>query len=226
MWTQFVEWIGSILETLTQMNGGSLGLAIVVLSLVVRFSLVPVSIYVGRRTIVHKRNMDRLKPQLEKLKEKYKDEPASLQKETIALFKKEGVSPIDGKSMLVTFLQAPIFMAVFSAIRSGLTKSSESFLWIKNLAKADLWLALLVGFLTYIMMNLIPEMPESAKTLMVFFQVILSVVIVSQIASGVGIYWATGSLVGIVDKLLLRLSLKLWPVAIETPGTVSAASHS
>jgi len=170
--------------------------------------------------------MDRLKPQLEKLKEKHKSDPARLQKETVALFKKEGVSPVDGKSMLVTLLQAPIFMAVFSAIRNGLAKSSESFLWIKNLAKADLYLALLVGFLTYVMMSLVPEMPESAKTLMVLFQVILPVVIVSQIASGVGIYWATGSLVGIVDKLLLRLSLKLWPVASESPMTTGNASTS
>ncbi len=222
MWTYFVNGIGSILETLTQLNGGSLGLAIVILSLVVRLGLVPISIYVGRRTIVQKRNMDRLKPRLEKLKEKYKDDPARLQKETVALFRKEGVSPVDGKSMLVSILQAPIFIAVFSAIRNGLTNSSGPFLWIRNLAKPDLYLAVLVGFLTYIMMSLIPELPESAKTVMAVFQVMLSVVVVSQIASGVGIYWATGSLVGIVDKLLLRLSLKLWPLA----GQVSPMSRS
>ena len=67
-------------------------------------------------------------------------------------------------------------------------------------------------------------MPESRKTLLVAFQVILSVVIVSQIASGVGIYWATGSLVGIVDKLLLRLSLKLWPVFDEVSVATSSPS--
>ncbi len=225
MWTQFVNWIGSILETLAQMNGGSLGLAIVFLSLVVRLSLIPVSLYVGRRTIVQKRNMDRLKPQLESLKEKYADDPVKLQKETVALFKKEGVSPIDGKSMLVTLFQAPVFMAVFSAIRNGLAKSSESFLWIRNLAKADVYLALIVGFLAYVMMILTPDLPESAKTMMIWFQVILSVVIVSQIASGVGVYWATGNIVGIVDKLLLRLSLKIWPVSSHTTSPTRSAAN-
>ncbi len=75
------------------------------------------------------------------------------------------------------------------------------------------------------MANLVPEMPEAAKTLMVFFQVILSIVIVSQIASGVGLYWAAGTLVGIVDKLLLRLSLKLWPVSVEPSLQNSSLSH-
>ncbi len=225
MWTSFVSWIGSILEALTLANAGSLGLAIVILSLAVRLSLVPISIYVGRRTVIQGRKMARLKPRLDKLKVKYKSDPAKLQKETMALFKKEGVSPVDGKSMLVTFLQTPIFMAVYSAIRNGLANSSSSFLWIKNLAKADLYLAMLVGLLTYCMMSLVPEMPEASKTMMIFLQVIISVVFVSQIASGVGVYWAAGSLVGIIDKLLLRLSLKLWPVGEPMPATMAVSAE-
>ena len=224
MWPSFVTWIGSALELLTQSNGGSLGLAIITLAPVVRFSLIPLSIYVGRRSIVQQRNMARLKPQLDKLKEKFKKNPQKLQKETLALYQKEGVSPLDGRSILVSLLQAPIFIAVYSAIRNGIANTSSSFLWIRNLAKADLYLALLVGLLTYIMMSLVPEMPEGTKVVMIWFQVILSIVIVSQIASGVGLYWATGSLVGIADKLLLRLSLRLWPVTTEMVPEFSSTS--
>ena len=212
MWTHFVSWIESILEILTYLNNGSLGIAIVILSLAVRFSLVPLSLYTGRRTIAHNRSMDRLKPQLDEIKKKYEGDAARIQKETLALFKREGLSPFDGKSLLIGVLQFPALMAVYSAIRNGLANASESFLWIRNLGKPDFYLALLVGLLTYIMASLVPEVPESAKTIMVWFQVILSVAIVLHIASGVGVYWATGNLVGIVDKLLLRLSLKLWPI--------------
>jgi hypothetical protein len=112
----------------------------------------------------------------------------------------------------------------YSAIRNGIANTSSSFLWIRNLAKADLYLALLVGLLTYLMMSLVPEMPEGTKVIMIWFQVFLSIVIVSQIASGVGLYWATGSLVGIVDKLLLRFSLRIWPVTTEIVPEFSSTS--
>jgi YidC/Oxa1 family membrane protein insertase len=118
MWTNFVTWIGSVLEQITQTNGGSLGLAIITLALVVRIGLIPLSIYVGRRSIVQQRNMARLKPKLEKLKEKFKKNPQKLQKETLALYQKEGVSPLDGKSILVSLLRAPIFIAVAQTFRS------------------------------------------------------------------------------------------------------------
>ncbi|HKF80961.1 MAG TPA: membrane protein insertase YidC, partial [Thermoleophilaceae bacterium] len=91
--------------------GLSWGLAIIALTFIVRLALLPLSL----RGIRSMRRMQVVAPKLQALKEKYKDDPQRFQRETMEVYKKEGVNPFS--SCLPFILQIPFFIAIYQLLR-------------------------------------------------------------------------------------------------------------
>jgi YidC/Oxa1 family membrane protein insertase len=103
------------------------GLSIVLMSISVYFLLFPLT----ARSFQSMQKMQKLQPKLEALKLKYKDNPQKLQKETLALYKKENINPLGG--CLPLLLQMPVFIALYQALNRSLEIKGAHFLWIKDL---------------------------------------------------------------------------------------------
>ncbi len=98
----------------------SYGLAIILVTLVVRVLLLPLSIKSTRSM----REMQVIQPELKKLQKKYKGDRQKLNEETMKLYKEHGVNPLGG--CLPLLLQMPVFFALFYLIRDPLNYLAEN----------------------------------------------------------------------------------------------------
>src|SRR5689334_13201059 len=136
----------ALLTGLTQ-SLGSLGGAIIALSLGVRLAFLPLTIKLARRARRNQEIMQRLQPELEQLKKRFEKNPERLFAEMRKLYQKHGCNPFDIPTLVGGLIPLPIFGILYSSIRSSLG-SSNAFLWIRNLASPDFCLTLVVLSLT------------------------------------------------------------------------------
>jgi YidC/Oxa1 family membrane protein insertase len=123
----FLEWMIKGFYSFTN----SYGLAIILMTIVIKIILYPLT----RKSFQSMRKMSSLQPKINEIKEKYKNNQQQMNRETQALYKKEGVSPMGG--CLPMILQLPIFYALYTVLSSMIELRNQSFLWIRNLTLPD-----------------------------------------------------------------------------------------
>ncbi len=107
------------------------GIAIVVMTIIVRIVLSPVTY----KSYVSQAKMKILKPEIAEIGEKYKDNAMKKQQETMALYSKAGASPMSG--CLPALMQIPVFYALFNFFPSAFDLRQKSFLWADDLSSYD-----------------------------------------------------------------------------------------
>ena len=111
------------------------GLAIIGLVFLVRLILHPLT----RKSTISMHKMQKLAPELERLKKKYADNPQELQRATMQFYKEHGASQVLG--CLPMFIQMPIWVALWSSLQSTFELRHSPFFygltWIHDLAKPD-----------------------------------------------------------------------------------------
>jgi len=207
LWTSFVGLLAIIFTLLVQFYGGSVGLAIITLSSSVRVALMPLSLRMARRAHAQQAILSKLQPEIERIKAKFKSKPDRLAQETFTLYRRHGYKPLSGGSFIAVLAQLPIFAGLYSVIKNGIGLGSR-FLWIANLAKPDIILTFLIGLLTLITSLVAPPLSHQTGNLALILPTIITLFFVWQISSGLGLYWAASSLVGIVQNVILRRELR------------------
>ncbi len=107
------------------------GIAIIVMTLLVKMLLS----FVQYKQFLSQAKMKILKPELEAIRLKYKDNKMKAQQETMALQNKAGASPLSG--CLPALLQLPVFYALFQFFPSEFSLRQKSFLWVEDLSSYD-----------------------------------------------------------------------------------------
>ena len=200
--------LAATLVYLVQLFGGSLGCAIVALSLGIRVALLPLTLKLARRALRNQEIARALQPEIEALKKKHKNKPERLFEEIGKLYRRHHYSPFDLPALIGSFVQLPIFGLLYSTIRNALT-ANATFLWIRNLASPDFVLTLVILALTAISAYVMPGVSRNARTTMMVIQVVVTSLIVWKLAAGLGLYWASSSLVGLFQTLWLRFRMPL-----------------
>jgi YidC/Oxa1 family membrane protein insertase len=203
IWGTFVEAISVTLFALAQIYGGNLGWAIITLSLLVRAALLPLSLHIGRRVKARQELMNSLQPKIDRIKSKFRNNPQRQSEEIMKLYRRNGVGLFDLWSIVGNVAQMPFFLGLLSAIRKGLGVGG-SFLWIKDIAKPDAILALIVAGLTYLSSAVASNMPQQARAMINFLPVVITLFFAWKLAAGIGLYWASSTVVGVGQALILR----------------------
>ncbi len=125
------RWIVLPVFDLFQQYVGSLGLAILLLTLFIRLMTSPL-VYTS---YVSGAKMKALRPELDVLKEKLKDDQQAFSMEQMKLFRTAGVNPLGG--CIPALLQIPIFFALYSFFNSNITLRGVPFWWSKDLSSYD-----------------------------------------------------------------------------------------
>ena len=107
------------------------GLAIVVMTILVRLAMSPATY----KSYLSQAKMKVLRPEINELNEKYKDNAMKKQQETMKLYGKAGVSPMSG--CVPALLQMPIFYALFMFFPTSFALRQKSFLWADDLSSYD-----------------------------------------------------------------------------------------
>ncbi len=206
VWTELVQLLQAGIFASAQCFGGNLGAGIVFVSLMFRLAMLPLTMYIAQRSIAHRRLIERLQPDVDRLRKRYRRKPERLAQEMRKLFARQGASPVDGTGCVGGLAQAPLLLALFSAVRGSATRGGR-FLWITDIARPDLWLTGLVAGLTAAATILQPQLPEKGRWLTIGLPAILTVIFLSRMAAGVGLYWGATSAAGVLQAVLLRRTL-------------------
>ncbi len=108
------------------------GIAIIVMTIIVRLTMSPVTY----KSYVSQIKMKVLKPEVEEITKKHKDDAVKRQQETMALYNKAGANPMTS-GCLPALLQLPVFYALFSFFPVAFALRQKSFLWADDLSSYD-----------------------------------------------------------------------------------------
>lgn len=184
---------------------GNWGLAIILLTIAVKVILYPLTLQSTKQMAA----MQKLQPKLEALQKKLKDAPDKLQKETMDLYRREGVNPLGG--CLPMLLQIPIFLALFFALTSkdfsavlGSAGAHAQFLWIKNLSFPDplYILVALIGLSTYWSSVTMPGGIKQQKSMLYFMPAFIAVISL-KFPAGVQLYWVAQNLLTVAQQMYI-----------------------
>ncbi len=132
---------------------GNWGIAIILLTFVLRMLMFPIN----QKSYKNMEGMRKISEPMKEMREKYKDDPAKLQQETMNLYKEHGVNPLGCLPML---LQMPIFFALYRTIYNSVEMYSADFVgWYTDLSTPDPYYVLpaLVGLMMFGQQRLMPS---------------------------------------------------------------------
>jgi YidC/Oxa1 family membrane protein insertase len=109
----------------------SYGWAVVAITVVIKMAYWPLT-QASTRSM---KRMQALQPQMNAIKEKYKDDPVKMNKRMMEFMKENKVSPLGG--CLPSLLQIPVFWGFYTMIRSAIELRGASWLWVRDLSKPD-----------------------------------------------------------------------------------------
>lgn len=190
------------LDTFATWFNGEYGLAVLVMVLIVRTLILPLTL----KQVRSSKAMQAIQPEIAKIREKYKDTPEKVQMETMKLFQEHKVNPMAG--CLPLLVQMPIFIALYHSIYyNGLLREHE-FLWLQLGEPDKLFiLPVLAAFTTYfqtkMMLKMNPSPQQGMMQFMMFVYPILIFVMSFQFPSALPLYWFYSNLYTIVQNYFL-----------------------
>jgi len=120
-----------IFDGMRKISGGSLGLAIALLTLIIRLLISPLTY----SSYLSGAKMKVLRPEIAVLREKYGQDQQAMSMEQMKLFREAGVNPLGG--CIPALLQIPIFFALYSFFNSQISLRGADFLWSNDLSAFD-----------------------------------------------------------------------------------------
>lgn len=161
------------------------GVAIILLTVVVKLVLLPLTIKQYRSM----RKLKEINPELTKLREKYKDDKVKLQQEMQALFQRTGANPLSGCVPLL--IQFPVWIALYAMLGAVVDLYHQDFLWLPDLTQPDPYYILPVsmGVLMFIQTKMNPSTgDEQQMKMMLWMMPGIFVVMMLFLPSGLGVY--------------------------------------
>ncbi|MDA3925234.1 MAG: membrane protein insertase YidC [Kiritimatiellae bacterium] len=188
------------------------GIAIILLTILVRIIFWPLT----HKSTVSMRRMQELQPELKALQALHKENPQKLQKETWAIYKKNKVNPMS--SCLPMLIQIPVFIALFTVLRSAVELRYASFLWIVDLSEPENLFAGMVPLVGSL--NILPFLmsgtmalqsyltpstgdPQQQKMMMIMMPAMMLFMFYSFPAA-LSLYWTVSQILAIVQMLVIR----------------------
>lgn len=175
------------------------GFVIIIFSLIIKVVLYPLT----RKSFQSMKKMQQLQPKITELKEKFKDDPQKMNKETMKLYQTYGVNPAGG--CLPILLQMPIFIALWGLFQAAIELRQQPFIfWIKDLSAPDViydlgfklpmvgleeisGLALLMGITTYFQQKMSIKDPKQQA--LVYMMPIMLTILFMTFPSGLNLYY-------------------------------------
>jgi YidC/Oxa1 family membrane protein insertase len=217
-----------LLQKLSVVALGNYGVAIFMLVVLVRIALHPLA----KKSQVSMMKMQKLAPQIQKLKEKYKDDKERLNKEMMQFYKEQGTTPLLG--CLPMLLQMPIWIALWTSVQASVELRHAAFLpvWIIDLAAPDRlfsWgtpvpfigtdlnlLPILLAVAMFLQTKLNPQMGQVAATeqqqqqqkMMRYMMPAMMLLIFYAMPSGLTLYIMASTSAGVAEQYVIRRHIR------------------
>jgi YidC/Oxa1 family membrane protein insertase len=198
----------SMMNLLHTIPGISYAVAIIILTVVLKLCLWPLQ----NTATQSMKKMQALSPKMTEMREKYKDDPAKLNQETIKLYKTYGVNPLAGCLPMV--IQLPIFVGFYSMLGSAIELRNSRFFWVHDLSQPDTVghilgfpinvLPLCMAVTNLWMTRLTPKSGDSTQQKMMLFMPLTLLLFCYNYASGLALYLMVSNLFSVAQLYLTR----------------------
>ncbi len=182
------------------------GWIIVLFAVVIKIIVYPLT----HKTYESAAKMQEIQPKITALREKYKNDNQRLSRETMNLYKEEGVNPLGG--CLPLLLQMPIFMSLYNLFGKTIELRQASFmLWIQDLSLPDE--ILIAGFGLHVLPLLMAismfvqqkmTMKDPKQAMLVYMMPVMMIFIFWTMSSGLVLYWTLFNVLTIGQQLLVN----------------------
>ena len=202
---------------------GNFGWAIIIFTLLMRICFFPLA----QASFKSMAKMKKLGPELQRLKEQYGDDRAGMQKEMMALYKREKANPIAG--CLPILLQIPVFFALYKVLFVTIEMRHAPFIgWIHDLSAPDplglltlfgfvdwsvpgilqlfnigIW-PILMGISMFLQQKLNPAPVDKMQAKIFMFLPIVFTFVLGGFAAGLVIYWTTNNVLSMAQQYVIQ----------------------
>jgi len=181
---------------------GNWGVAIILLTIVVKL----LTLYWTQKSMLSMRRMALVAPEIQKLREKYKDQKDRLNQEVMALYKRHGINPLGG--CLPMLLQMPIWIALYTTISESVELYRSPFaLWIRDLSQPDPYYItpVLLAGLTFLQTKMTPNPSQDAQAkMMMYMMPAMFLFFAMFVPSGLTVYWLVNTLLTMLHQLYMN----------------------
>jgi YidC/Oxa1 family membrane protein insertase len=204
---------------------GNFGLAIVIITALVRLIFFPLANYSFRSMA----KMKILQPEMIRLKDLHKNDKVKLQQEMMALYKREKVNPVSG--CLPVLIQIPFFFAIYKMLYVTLEMRHQPFFgWIEDLSARDptsifnffglipwdppsflmigAW-PILMGLSMFLQQKLNPTPPDPVQAKIFMFFPLFLTIILAPFPSGLVVYWTVNNILTIAQQWIIMRGTKV-----------------
>lgn len=200
--SNIVQQVITVLYNFTDSVGfANYGLAIVIMTVIVKLILYPLS----KKQIESTKAMMELQPKMKAIQEKYKDDKQRLNMELANLYKSEGVNPLAGCLPLV--VQMPIMIGIFYGIRDFHYAGPSNFLWMESISNPDptYILPVLSALTTFIQSKqTMPDTGNPQNKIMLYFMTLFIGYISLTFPAGLVLYWVIMNIMQIGQQFLME----------------------
>ena len=210
-WGGPMDWIAEkLLSFLIYLKGlcGSYGWSIIIITVIVRMLFWPIT----QKANNSMKRMQKLQPQMKEIREKYKEDPQTMNAKVMELYRTEKVNPLGG--CLPILLQIPVFIALYSTLNGAVELRQVSFWWIQDLAKPDTVatifglainpLILAMTGLMVLQQRLTPAAMDPMQQKMMMFMPLMMLVMLYNLPAGLTLYWTVSQGLAILQLVLQK----------------------
>ena len=187
---------------------GNYGISIIIITILMRIIVFPL-------TLKQEKSMKKLKelqPELDMLKEKYKDNPQEYQKQMAEVYKNNNVNPLGG--CLPLLIQLPVFVALYYAFSGNTIPNDATFLWFNLKTPDSLFkvgtfafnlLPILNTGVTYVQQKIMSDATKGQETnsqmqTMLYMMPVMMLVLFYNMPSGVTLYYLISGFLSLVQQ--------------------------
>ena len=208
----------SLITVYAQFLGNNLGLAIIGLTLSIRVVLLPIIV----PSLKSSQQLQTLKPEIDKLKKKHKDDKQALSQATLKLYKTHKVNPAAG--CLPQIVQIVLFIAFYQALISSLNANvfgdiATNFFWLDLIQPDKTYILPVMIGLSQLVLSLAmmppgpkkkpskaksstsDDMQDAMRMQMTYFMPAFTAFIATRFPSGLALYWFTSTTFSLVQQL-------------------------
>lgn len=192
---------------------GSYGIDIILLTILMKLFTAPLT----HKSYVSMKQMQKLQPQMEKLKQKFQNDKEKLNKEIMELYRRNKVNPLGGCLPMV--VQFPIFIGLYNALHTPIELRHAPFMWIKDLSRPD-WeslpftigdwtlgipvLTLLMGASMFLQQWMTPTAGDPNQRRMMLMMPIVFTAMFVTFPAGLTIYWLVNNILSIGQQYIIN----------------------
>ena len=177
------------------------GIDIIILSILIKIIFIPLT----QISMKSMKEMQKVQPEMTRLKEQYKNDKARLQQEIMLLYKRRKINPMSG--CLPMAIQIPVFIALYNALQNTIEmRHAPFFLWIRDLAAKDpIYITpLIMGATMVLQQKMTPTATDPTQAKMMLLMPVMFTFLFLNFPSGLVIYWLVNNVLSIAHQYYMN----------------------